>query len=131
VHLTLSRATSAAGTKILSAGIDSANGIAEMSGTSMAAPHVAGVIALQQQRNPALTVAQIRDLLAAQAAPIVFDSSSPARLVQVSAPRAERHLRHMRRPARQGAAACFRRNPLRRWRTHLHPLDLLQAPPAA
>lgn len=74
--------TFAPGTKILSAGIDSADGISEMSGTSMAAPHVAGVIALQQQRNPALTVAQIRDLLAAQAAPIVFDSSSPSRLVQ-------------------------------------------------
>lgn len=34
-----------------------------MSGTSMAAPHVTGTIALMKERNPALTVEQIRSIL--------------------------------------------------------------------
>lgn len=38
-----------------------------MSGTSQAAPHVTGVVALMFQRNPTLTYRQVRDILAATA----------------------------------------------------------------
>jgi subtilisin family serine protease len=40
-----------------------------MSGTSMSAPHVAGIAALLLQRNPKLTSAQIRSALIASANP--------------------------------------------------------------
>jgi subtilisin family serine protease len=39
------------------------NGYAFMSGTSMAAPHVAGLIALMKQRNPRLTPSNIADII--------------------------------------------------------------------
>jgi subtilisin family serine protease len=41
----------------------------EMSGTSMAAPHVAGITALLLQRNPELTAEQIKKILIASAEP--------------------------------------------------------------
>lgn len=76
--------TFAPGTNILSAGITSDTAEALMSGTSMAAPHVAGALALILQGLPlgAPTRAAV-DALNAAAAPIVFSSSSPPRLVQV------------------------------------------------
>jgi subtilisin family serine protease len=43
---------------------------ARMSGTSMAAPHVAGIVALMLQRNPQLTAEQLRKILITSARPI-------------------------------------------------------------
>ena len=51
----------APGTDIISTTLD--NGYVEASGTSMACPHVAGVAALILQRNPALTAAQVRNII--------------------------------------------------------------------
>lgn len=55
----------APGTSILSTVLDNKTAIA--SGTSMAAPHVAGVAALVLERNPNLTAYQVRDILARSA----------------------------------------------------------------
>jgi subtilisin family serine protease len=41
----------------------------DMSGTSMAAPHVAGIVALMLQKNPRLTAAQVQSILIAAASP--------------------------------------------------------------
>ena len=45
------------------------HGYASMLGTSMAAPHVAGVVSLMLDANPTLTPAQVRSTLTAQARP--------------------------------------------------------------
>lgn len=82
----------APGTNILSAGITSDNAEALMSGTSMAAPHVAGAVALLLEGLPLGTPTKAAvDALNTAAADIVFSSSSPPRLVQVErlAPRAQ------------------------------------------
>ena len=55
----------APGDNILSTVLDNKTAIA--SGTSMAAPHVAGVAALVLERNPNLTTYQVRDILARSA----------------------------------------------------------------
>ena len=47
----------------------------DMSGTSMSAPHVSGVIALMLHKNPTLTHVQIRDLLTGNTAPKPADST--------------------------------------------------------
>lgn len=70
----------APGTRILSSGAlggrtDEATGLVwpvrvAKSGTSMSAPHVAGVVALLLQRSPELTAPQIRKILMASARPV-------------------------------------------------------------
>lgn len=51
-------------------------GYGEMSGTSMASPHVAGVAALLKSVNPTATPAQLRTLLATQADDLACSDSS-------------------------------------------------------
>lgn len=53
------------------------NGYAQMSGTSMAAPHVSGVAALILSCNPNLTAAQVADILRQTARPLRDNPSDP------------------------------------------------------
>lgn len=59
----------APGSSITSAGIYSDTAVATMSGTSMAAPHVAGSVALLLQRQPTLIPSQVAQLLKSRATP--------------------------------------------------------------
>ena len=59
----------APGTGIASAGIASSTAVVVMSGTSMAAPHAAGVAALVLQAQPTATAAQVRARLLQDATP--------------------------------------------------------------
>lgn len=76
----------APGTSIFSAaqGIDrngnaySADGFTSLSGTSFAAPFVAGTAALVLQRRPTLTVDQVRSAIINTADPLLFDGIEPA-----------------------------------------------------
>ena len=64
---------SAPGGNILSAFPRSNGSYGILSGTSMATPYIAGVIALMKQANPDLSVAEIRTLLATTASPVNFN----------------------------------------------------------
>lgn len=55
---------------ICATGTDGSNEYATLSGTSMAAPHIAGIVAQILQANPALTPAQVEDILEDTARPI-------------------------------------------------------------
>jgi serine protease AprX len=52
---------------------DPPNAYAELSGTSMAAPHISGIVAQVYQANPSLTPAQVEDVLEDSAYKFVFD----------------------------------------------------------
>lgn len=56
----------------------SASGFISVSGTSFAAPFVAGTAALVLQRRPTLTVAQVRSAIINTADPALFDGIEPA-----------------------------------------------------
>jgi subtilisin family serine protease len=76
----------APGVSITSAGAGSDTATAVMSGTSMAAPHVAGAAALVLAANPAATPAQVRATLMgmARAGAIADPAGSPNVLLQVA-----------------------------------------------
>ncbi|MBI4933867.1 MAG: S8 family serine peptidase [Actinobacteria bacterium] len=77
----------APGTAVTSAGVTSDTATAVKSGTSMAAPHVAGVVALMKSATPSLTPASAARALAANATPGVVTNpgtGSPNRLLFAS-----------------------------------------------
>ena len=68
----------APGASIVSAGHTSSTSVVSMSGTSMAAPHVAGVAALYLQTNGTASPQQVRDALYAATTKGIVTSSSTA-----------------------------------------------------
>jgi subtilisin family serine protease len=48
-----------------------------VSGTSMASPHVAGIVALMAEKNPSLTAAQAESILEGAALPMSPDTHHP------------------------------------------------------
>ncbi|HEY5664836.1 MAG TPA: S8 family peptidase, partial [Ilumatobacter sp.] len=74
----------APGSRIIAAGFDSDAALAMRSGTSMAAPHVAGVVARLLERAPSSTPAQIASALQAAAVPSGsgYGALSPVRLFE-------------------------------------------------
>jgi len=79
----------APGSNITSAWFRSATDIGLSSGTSMAAPHVAGALAVLWSDNPGLTAAEVQQLLVAQATPNRLSNvgtGSPNLLLHLSLP---------------------------------------------
>jgi subtilisin family serine protease len=72
---------------ILSAGISSSTGAALSSGTSMAAPHVAGAAAIYLSSNPTATPQQVRQAILNAAAPVVISAppQTTNKLLQITA----------------------------------------------
>lgn len=64
----------APGIQITSTSSSSNTAISSSFGTSLAAPHVSGIIALMKQRNPQMTVAQIENILKSTAIPVIDNS---------------------------------------------------------
>lgn len=79
----------APGVSVVSTAVGSGNGFATISGTSMAAPHVAGVAALVRQQNKTWPVADQRSAIVQTASPSMMKDYSPrlegAGLAQVGA----------------------------------------------
>jgi aqualysin 1 len=75
------------GTKINSASTRSTTSYRILSGTSMAAPHVTGVVAMYLQRNPDLTPAEVKEMLLADATRgqlmFFFQKWSPNKLLYI------------------------------------------------
>lgn len=74
----------APGSDITSAGIASNTASAVLSGTSQAAPHVTGAVAIILGQNPDLTPDQVKARLVAGGAPISFSPSTAPVFLQVS-----------------------------------------------
>ncbi len=78
---------SAPGAKIISAKMGGGTAGVEMSGTSMAAPHMAGVMALLKQHNPSMTSAELKSLAMSTAKSMVDADKKPYSLSRQGAGR--------------------------------------------
>ncbi len=80
---------SAPGAKIVSAKMGGGAAGTEMSGTSMAAPHMTGVMALLKQQNPGLTSAELKSLVMSTAKSLIDAEKKPYSLSRQGAGRVQ------------------------------------------